>query len=278
MEIFKIELKRAFNNKKFWIAIGIGFLLSIYNFYSNFGLNEFYEFGVEYQKYNLEAPNNLFTSNIISSPMELPITLFLYSVVILGALPFADSYVEDKVTGYSKNLLSRSNRRDYFISKWVNVFITGFVVSMTIIIFNFMLNITIMPLLHPFIEGAGNSYNQETSEFLKFLFVEHPVLHHFLFAILLSLYVGTFSSFGLLTSAFSDNRFIAILTPFLLTQAISVIQNSLRIANLYTPKDINTGNGQIDLKFAILEVVVLSIISFVVFTFVENKRRLKLGV
>ncbi|MDO5017707.1 MAG: hypothetical protein Q4E02_00230 [Lagierella massiliensis] len=278
MDIFKIELRRAFKNKKFLIALAIGLLLAGYNFITNMGLTDFYKFSVEYEKYHMLTPGGLFTNNILSSPLELDRTLFFYSVVILGALPFADSYVEDKVMGFNKNILSRASRKKYYTAKWLSVFISGFAICVLIAVFNFMLNMTIIPMLHPIIEGLGNSYGQDSSRFLVKIFVSHPILHFILFSILLGMYVGVLSTFGLLTSIFSENRFVAILMPFLLTQVMGIIQSVFRISRFYLPNDINTGNGQIDLKIAIAQIIIMGMVSFVLYVVVENKRSHKIGI
>ncbi|WP_300410639.1 hypothetical protein [Lagierella sp.] len=278
MKDFKIELKRAFYNRKFLIALLLGFSIAIYNYVTNIGLTDIYEFGVQYEKYNMETPQGLFTHNIISAPLELPITLFFYGIIILGALPYADSYVIDKNTGFNKNILSRTSRKNYYIFKWIAVFFSGFITCLSVILFNFLLNMTILPLLSPIVDGMGNSYGQDSSQFLLDLFTNHPILHFLLFAIIISVYIGVISTYGLLSSSFSENRFIAILTPFLIIQSLGVVQKLLRNDLIYLPININTGNGQINLTLAFFEIVTMGIVSFIVYTFLEEKRSHSLGV
>ncbi|MCW6086515.1 hypothetical protein LAV38_12470, partial [Clostridium sporogenes] len=105
--IFILELKRAIINLRFVLAIVIGIYLCYY------GLTDYYQFAVhDFHDNVVNAYKAWFTALGFGDR-----SFFIYAVPIICTLPFSYSYIEDKNSGYLRNILYRVEYKKYFRSK-----------------------------------------------------------------------------------------------------------------------------------------------------------------
>ena len=135
-----IELKKALRSKEFLIAlfVGIGivllnnwhtvnnmkYIINTYNELYNGRLNDYSEYNV----YRLWIGNDYFTFGT---------TAFFYVLPFLGLLAYSWSLCQERICGYERNVITRTSRMVYYLSKYIATFIVGGLVITIPLIFNF---------------------------------------------------------------------------------------------------------------------------------------------
>lgn len=135
---------------------------------------------------------------------------------LIAVLPFSDSLGQDRASGFLRFILSRSSYRLYFVSKFIATAIAGgLAVSLPVLLLFGLANVvlerginldkyaskltTAPEMLGPF----GTLYH-----FAPDLYILSLVALGFVFG-------AVYALFGLSISAISNNRYIALATPFL---------------------------------------------------------------
>jgi hypothetical protein len=141
---------------------------------------------------------------------------------IFAALPFGAQYYYEKDSDYRKYLISRGNRRSYFLSKYVMSFIAGFVTIFIFLIINYILVHLIYP--NNFMLG-GTFLKPDSGAFLESLFYKNVHLYEFFYIIINSIVGGIISLLSLsLCMLFNyKNVFLVIAVPFIIYTIQSVL-------------------------------------------------------
>ena len=207
LKLLKIEMRRLFQNKAFYLSLVIGFSLCIWLLLTQLQevreLNEaIKEYGTE--KLGLYYPRSLYNSFIGLDYAYLP-SIILYTIFpLLVTLPHAISYYRDKRSGYLKNILLKADRKDYYFAKYLSVFASGFITTLVILLFSLWISAMAFPALKP--EVVTNTY----SPFLKTqmmvdLFYLHPLMYVFIYILIDAVFLGIVSTIALGIRIFARN-------------------------------------------------------------------------
>lgn len=132
----------------------------------------------------------------------------------LAALSFGWSYCEEANSGYLKQILVRSGRRNYFLCKTVVVFLSGAIVIGIPLLIDLLGSALFLPAETPDILSmqspvwAGN--------FLSALYYTHPWAYSLLAVLMDMLWGGSIAVIALAVSMLCPNFFVTVLTPMLL--------------------------------------------------------------
>lgn len=192
-----MELKRSLTNRNTPIAVIIGILCMIVGtemnlLNSNFHTDAFYLFSFSYAHG---------TSSIL-----------LIIVPILVCLPFSTSYLQEKQSNFQQNIYVRINKRKYLITK---VIINGLVGGLTITII-----LTISFLIFLIFKGTHSTVDLvnylDLSGTPAYLYGISPFLY--VLVIIIGSFFGgfTFSTITLSLSTIIKNKYISLLSPFIL--------------------------------------------------------------
>ena len=133
----------------------------------------------------------------------------LYTILpLLASLPFAGTLVSDKKYGYIQNIVTRTTRNSYYISKIITVFLSGFIVTLSILIFDLLLTMCVFPILPPEVITANYPSAYEESMFLE-LFINHPFTYTLLYIMIDSIFMGLIAVTSLIIGLFIPNTYIA---------------------------------------------------------------------
>lgn len=206
-KLLKIECKRAFSNKVFYLCLGIGailciWLLSIQIIEVRTTDKLIQEYGME--KVGLYYPRSLYNSFIGLDYAYLP-SVILYTIFpLLVTLPHAISYYRDKKSGYIKNVLIKAKRRDYYIAKYISVFLSGFVYVLLILFFSLWISALFFPMLLPEVTTATYC-PYDSSAMLVELFYTQPLLYTMLYIFIDAVFFGVIATIALGISCYADN-------------------------------------------------------------------------
>lgn len=209
--LLKIDLYRAFINRKFLLACLLGLLIAVSNFFQHV-LPVFFEADY-YMSLNLNMPPaNVFVNWLGVNPRGMEQFLYYLLLPVIAVLPYADSYFSDKKTGCIKNVLIRASKKDYFICRYISVFLSGGCAFSLPLLINFLAASLFLPSMTPDPYYSSIGENSMWND----IYYTNPILYTLLFILLAFLFSGVFATVSLSISDFSEHRFIVLIFPFLL--------------------------------------------------------------
>jgi len=187
--ILKIELKRAFCNRLFLISTIIGCIIAIAHIILN----------VVPTASMLGVHSGYYINSIFNQWIGLNYTfwtsLFFTIFPLLASIPFADSFLVDRKSGYIKNILTRTSKKNYYISKFIAVFLSGgFAVAIPLLL-DFYLTALFFPAVIPDI--SSGIFALFANSTWASAFYTHPFAYVFLYLLLIFVVSGILASVAL---------------------------------------------------------------------------------
>lgn len=243
--MLKLELKRALKRKTFLFAILVGAIFSIVenissNYYSI--INPYTNYPYFFERYLKGAMDSCYNSFLFFKFSPLADTFFTIMPIIV-AISYSDSYLEDLNSGFLKNILARCSKNEYLKSKFLaNFIVSGITISIPLLISLLML-ITTQSSINPdkistLTLGSGN-LNLD-------MYINHPILYIFMWIGIYFVFAGAISSIALGISIVNRNKFIVLIAPFIIVQAVDILFSFIGINEynlmrfLYLGVDINS--------------------------------------
>lgn len=207
--MFREEFKRAFINYGFLAAVVVG-LLALSQ-----GLSDYLSGPPMTSEYLSKLP--LFYNNSYDAFIWSQRGIIGLLGPILAVLPFSDSYLNDRTSGFLRNILSRSSYKEYLFAKYCSTGLSGgFAIAIPMTIFFLVMNIV-------FPRGINtNPYELRiisTPEALGpfgYFYQNNPDLYIFLLIGLGCIFGMVYAILGLSLSMFIENRYVVLATPFVL--------------------------------------------------------------
>lgn len=222
--MLKEEFRRVFFSWSFLLAIAITFAAAV------IGL---LEYGPPVSRFcnPVECPffQNAFDGFIYGAyywvlPLLAP---------LIAVLPFGDSFITDRSSGYISFILSRTAFRKYITSKFfANLFAGGISLSIPFLIMYGIINIFYARGLPP-VPPPGKAWVNVRIPYVNLpgpmghFYRVNPDLYIFFLVGLSFTFGATYASLGLALSLFFHNRYIVLATPFIIYQIGSFIMNML---------------------------------------------------
>lgn len=215
--MLKLECKRAFGNPLFYISLLIGCALAVWHFIGT-GLPQGIwisdeAFSLEGKGNGMDFPPNVFNRWIGGDFANVQPYLYFLILPILAVLPYGASYLSDLKSGYIKMLVIRADRRSYFCSKALAVFLSGGVAVILPMLLNLFLTATVLPALLP--QVVTRLFPIQELSLWGDLYFAHPWVYIGIFLFIIFIFGGLFATLSLVVSRFSDNRFLVLIFPFL---------------------------------------------------------------
>lgn len=216
--MIKTELERAFKSWSLWLALIIGMGLSIAQIITRIipaAMNPLMGY----------MPDNATLMPIsafqvwIGNGVSFEYSLFIRLIPILAAMPYAVTYLSDIKSGIIKNYVTRTAKFNYLAAKYIAVFVTGGVVVVMPLLINYLTAITILPSL---VWPVG-VFASSPKSIWSAIFYTHPHVYMIMYMILLFVCGGLMATIALIVSNIVNNRFVAILAPYIITEFANAI-------------------------------------------------------
>lgn len=221
---------------------------------------------------NPELPGTtLFTSWIGADHISPAASLFYLLLPLIAALGYGWSYCSECKSGYIKNVTTRTSKTNYFLSKYIAVFLAGGMVVTVPILLNIMAVAVFIPAIQPdvFYDVYYAAHPWST---LTPLFYAHPVVYMLLKIVTTFIFAGLISEICICISFLSKNKFVSVFTPLFLLLFINYLSNTVNNLPQISPiQFLHTGKIYVSLSVICLEVVLLFAVSFAV-TLVRGKK------
>lgn len=272
MNTFKLELKRAFNNRWFLIASILAVSCVVYNKYlvydrimdskrlmEEWGYTNVYD---EFIKFNFYSYWLIFT-------LEMGTLYLMYFLGLIVSLPYGASYYRDKKSGMIKNICTRTNKRTYLISKYFAVFVSGGVCAMLPVIVDFLMAKLWVPVDFPYPETISVTALTEWHVFI----IDNPYISAIIYFFIWFLFGGAVATISLFVSSISNNFFTIQLTPFMLVLLMFYIPN-LQKEELFkwVPMYFLTCMQSVDSGYGVILSLVVMAITFLGFYNIEMRK------
>lgn len=206
------EINRAFLSRSFLFAVFLGLLSLAYGYAD-------YMSGPSDPEYLARLPP--FYNNAYDAVIWAQKGLIGLIVPLIAVLPFADSFAHDRLLGYLRFVLSRTNYRCYLSAKYAISFLSGgLAVSLPMLLYFAFTNLVLPRGLNPDpFEQRVLSMPEALGPFGA-LYKSAPDQYIFSLIALSFLFGATYAIFGLSLSALTDNRYIVLATPFVLYNVV----------------------------------------------------------
>lgn len=215
--ILRIEFKRVFHNKLFWISLGIGCLLAVLVYFTSNAWRLTYFWNVEYKR-------GLLTQKLPSMSSALNIWmlnkgrsnqfnhLFFLILPILTAIPCGASFYNDKESGLINQIVSRVNKKFYFLSKLIVYFLCGGCIAIVPVLLNLIMCMCSLPMGTPVYSTMF--FLVKNNCVLSQMFFSKPILYILIYFVFMFFMFGILNCTTLLFSYLANNMFIVLLIPF----------------------------------------------------------------
>lgn len=263
-KILKIELKRAFYNKLFLISVLIGCIITGMQIYQNV---------LPMMEYNVntyvEMPPHSVFSKWIGAGFTFWDDLFFIIFPLLASIPFADSFYIDCKTGYVKNIFTRTKKSDYYLSKFIAVFLSGGTTVIIPLLLNLYLSALCLPSIIPDVTaGTFPIFSNSTG---AAFFYTHPFLYVFLYMLLIFIVSGILVTIALAFSFLVNYQYVVTLTPFMCLIFISFVSMFFSNPSLDISQWIKPSQTTV-LNFAVIIPEMLVLALFVIITYFQEVR------
>lgn len=231
----KTELKKAVWNRKMLAVmvlvlglVAVHCVMTVRDYWS------FYEYYQENSSENLMVTgNSLFNHWLGADLVFFPATAFFFLLPILAALPYGWSLVTEIRSGYVRNVLSRTSRKAYFVSKYAADFIAGalvIVVPLSVSVLVLALFLPAIPMEYAYPYGTISQPCMWAE-----LYFSHPYLYCILYILLDGIYAGLIASLSTALAFFFKNRVAVVLSPFLLLLLADYVDSGFLTDGEYSP-------------------------------------------
>ncbi|HSP47728.1 MAG TPA: hypothetical protein VLN47_06610 [Clostridiaceae bacterium] len=263
--MLKLDLKRALFNRNTLTALLIGFAIAAFGIWES-------PIRMAMQLANstaadLTEENRMYLiGGMLNEVYLFDSSQWLYAFVIpfVGILPHAASYFTDRKSNFSRQLIIRSNFKRYVKMKLVNVFLSGFLVSLAVsaltILFIYSINME---------NGARGIYY--STNFLNDIsrnnFFAYVMIHAMLTAVL----TGLVGLMGLAVSALVNHKVLIYIIPFLMVTLS-------RLFFTGTLLDLRMAHGyftywDITFNWVVFQLTLIAIVTVSVFLFTTWKKK-----
>lgn len=236
--MLQIELKRGLRRKTFVAALVICILFCVFEYLIyNY---PYYSVSLKYTAtlsdylgvYLKGSAINSYDFFIFFSLTPLANILFILMPVLV-AISYSDSYLEDLNSGFLKNILTRCSKKKYYVSKFLaNFIISGITISIPLLI-NFLLTITTQVSGPPYKLITATALNGNLN---MDMYLNHPFLYVLMWIGIYFLFAGAISSIALAFSIVTRNKFIVLITPFIVVQVIDILFKVMNLMDFSVSK------------------------------------------
>lgn len=214
----KMELKRAFVNKRMFFALIFGIGLSIWHYFAYiYPIRDFILSG----EYCLSSYNKWLGGESYS----LQSTLFYMFIPIVCALPYGESWMYDCTSSIGGQAMIRGSKKTFVLTKMAISFLSGATIAMLPLLFDFALTSSTLPAIIPKVSLGLSPIGTEA--LMGELFYEHPLVYTLIYIGINGLFFGLLNTFSITARMLTSNRYLAVLAPFLYYMAFHFVGTTM---------------------------------------------------
>ncbi len=216
--MLRIELRRAYKSKSFYVAMFLGLVIALGQYFENvLPMVKYLDMDLKKNVY----PHSIFNKWLGGEYYTVWPMLFYFILPVIAVLPYGDSFYRDIQTGYIKNIFIRVERKKYLKAKLAAVYLTGMTTVMFPLVLNLLLSAVTLPALVP-APSTGFFFIFDQNMWSE-LFLTHPWIYNIIYILLDGLFGGLFACIALAGTLYVSGRFVATILPFTVQITVYVI-------------------------------------------------------
>ena len=231
--VLKIELKKAFCNKIFYLVVGIGLVIAAI---SAWQMIDKYYLGLEMEANALKVTGpgrnpsyalNMLYNNCLATGFDQSMTALFYTLMpLLVCLAYGWSYFGERKSGYVMNVMIRTHKKSqYLLAKYIAVFLSGGAAAVIPLIANFLVVACFIPAYQP--DLFYEIYYSLQSHFLRELFYPHPIIFMCILFAIDFFFGGLMATCCVALTFFVKNKVAVILLPFMCLFGVQYLQDNV---------------------------------------------------
>lgn len=214
----KMELARAFANRRMLPAVSFGLILSIWHYF-------IYIFPLRGCVMVGEYPLSAYNKWLGGESYSLQSTLFYLLIPLACAYPYGSSWLCDCTSSMGGQAIVRGEKRGLICAKLFVSFLNGAFIAVLPLCFDFALTSTTLPAIIPQV-GLGLS-PIGPGALMGNLFYIHPFLYVSAYILFNGLFLGTLNTFTIAGRLFTLNKYMVLLTPFIFYMVLHCVGTTL---------------------------------------------------
>ena len=214
----------AFSNRWFLVALLIGLFLVLWSAWGCYAIDVRDRPFVE-NIFDHAFPQSVLSAYrywIVNDVSQSASALFFLLLPLLSCMPYAWSYLQELNNGYASQVIVRSDRTKYFISKVIATAVSGGVVICVPLVVNFFTNACYAPIVTPEIEGAV-TFGMFESSLWSWDFYNLPWVYCLKRLGLIFVFSALWSSTVMCLSLWIHRPFVLLVLPYVGLLAFAVV-------------------------------------------------------
>lgn len=262
IKILKIEILRSFKNRAMIFTLALGLIITLSQIFMSVipavRINRI----LTLDNYPMTCPINSFQGWIGNDVVSPHAFLFYFLLPVLAIIPYGTSYFEDLHSGYIKQIVLRTEKKHYFISKYLAVFISGGTSVTVPLMVNFLISNLLLPSFVPQVEQ--NYFVSPIHMWSRLLFT-HPYVYILGLIVITFIFSGLLADLALTISLIVDYKFIVMVMPLIIYIFLYSIMGTLGL-NEFVPFYFLKPGTEICNGYIVLgEIIVLGVFTIVTF-------------
>lgn len=266
-KLLRMELWKATHNTYFWITLCFGmacaFFSGLYTVDGYFQVKDQMEIISGNPMWGIVS---LYNSWMGGESESMGYALFFFLIPLLAVFPYGWSYCVENRSGYQKLPILHGGRTEYFLAKYIAVFIAGGCVVTLPLLINFVGVACFVPAYQPSILYELY-YPIRHGSLWSGLFYTNPLLFVVNYLLLDFAFAGLFAVMAYAISIFTKNKIAVLLLPYIL---VLILHNCRTFLQFRVYKEISPLHflhatcieNRADTGIILLEMLVLFAISF----------------
>lgn len=212
----KIELQRGFKNKKFVIVLAIEFVIVLIHLFHI--IFPAITTGIPFLKQYVGTKTDFIPGAMyywigLNNSMER--TILFAILPILGAIPYGSSLFSDYSSKYQNHFMVRENRKNYFFSKLITMFINGGVIGSFPFLLSLYVNLLLLPVEQTLtVQGYFSLCNERI--IFSGLFFSHPIIYCFIYILFVFIGFGFINCICYVFSYILSNAAVVMISAFVI--------------------------------------------------------------
>jgi len=217
----------AFHSSGVWMSLTTGIVLSITQYFKeSYSVRKFLDVYLK-EWPSMLVPHTVFTKWIGGEAYSFQYFAFFIMIPLLCTLPAGSKVSLEKKSRYGLNVLVRTNKNTYYLSKTIVAFLLGGTVTVLPLLFNLYLTAMTLPSIVP--NNATGFFAITNQSFLAEIFYERPYLYVFIYIIIIFLFSGIIAAAACSMGIWGINPFLNTIYPFLVGVTLYAILGELHI-------------------------------------------------
>lgn len=224
--MIKLEIKKAFNNFFFFSSLGCSLLIAILSAIR--AVRRYFINTKIITTYEPDAYTYLGSSlynNWLGSSGDFYTHLFYFLIFLLCTLPYSWSLFVEKKSGYINQVVTRTSRANYYLSKYLAAFVSGGAIAFIPLVMNFLICALFIPA-YP-MDQLSDLYIAVPQNYLwATILYDKPLVYVVMYMFLTFVFCGVWATIGVSLSFVLKSKLSVLISPFLFILLVQVFSGS----------------------------------------------------